>query len=88
MKENSAKYFSNQACQYYPCHKVEDAEEFNCLFCYCPLYVLGERCGGNFRYTDQGIKDCTNCSIPHHEGGYEYVMEHISKISDLVRKVN
>ena len=72
MKENSAKYFNNRSCQYYPCHKVEEEAEFNCLFCYCPLYALGERCGGSFRYTEEGIKDCSACIIPHSEGGYEH----------------
>lgn len=86
MKDNSAKYFNNRTCQYYPCHRAEDAENFNCLFCYCPLYVLGDGCGGNFRYTEKGIKDCTNCMIPHGEGGYEYVMEHIHGIFDMVRR--
>ena len=77
MQKSSAQYFSNKSCEYYPCHRVDDAEDFNCLFCYCPLYALGERCSGNFRYTEKGIKDCTDCTIPHSEGGYEYVMEHI-----------
>lgn len=81
MRENSAKYFSNKSCEYYPCHRVDDAEGFNCLFCYCPLYALGVGCGGNFSYTEKRIKDCTNCTFPHSEGGYEYVMEHIRGIS-------
>ena len=85
MRENSAKYFKNQSCQYFPCHRVDDGEDFNCLFCYCPLYVLGEKCGGNFRYTEKGVKDCTNCMIPHGEGGYEYVMEHIGQVTETVR---
>lgn len=34
-------YFSNRECEYFPCHKGADPENFNCLFCYCPLYVLG-----------------------------------------------
>ena len=43
-----------------------DPDDFNCLFCYCPLYALGEDCKGNFTYTVDGIKDCSNCNIPHH----------------------
>ena len=88
MREGSAKYFNNQSCQYYPCHKVDDGEDFNCLFCYCPLYALGEKCEGNFRYTEKGIKDCTNCMMPHSEGGYEHVMEHIGQVTEMVRKLN
>ena len=37
-------YFSNTACEYYPCHPDADPDNFNCLFCYCPLYMLGREC--------------------------------------------
>ncbi len=86
MKENSAKYFSNRSCQYFPCHKAVNAEDFNCLFCYCPLYALGDRCGGNYSYTDKGIKDCTNCGIPHGGDGYEHVMAHIRDVIQMARR--
>ena len=58
-------YFSHKNCEYFPCHKGADPENFNCLFCYCPLYALGDKCGGNFRFTESGIKDCTECKLPH-----------------------
>ena len=58
-------YFSNKECEYFPCHKGADPENFNCLFCYCPLYALGDKCGGNFKFTDKGFKDCTDCQRPH-----------------------
>lgn len=35
---NSYRFFQNKECEYFPCHKTENEEEFNCLFCYCPLY--------------------------------------------------
>ena len=56
--------FSHKNCEFFPCHKGAEPENFNCLFCYCPLYALGEKCGGNFRITEKGIKDCTNCRLP------------------------
>lgn len=66
------KFFENKECEYYPCHK---AERINCLFCFCPLYSTD--CGGNCKwiYGRDGklIKDCSNCIIPHTDGGYEYV---------------
>ena len=65
------KFFCNRECEYFPCHPGADPERFNCLFCYCPLYALGERCRGNFRYTDKGIKDCTNCLVPHDPENYD-----------------
>ena len=36
------QFFQNRECKYFPCHKGIDEEEFNCLFCYCPLYALGK----------------------------------------------
>ena len=43
-------YFSHRECEYFPCHPGADPDNFNCLFCYCPLYVLGADCGGSFTY--------------------------------------
>ena len=45
-------FFQNSECEYFPCHKGADPKTFSCLFCYCPLYALGENCGGNFRYPE------------------------------------
>ena len=78
--EHSYAYFANRACKYFPCHAGANPEHFNCLFCYCPLYLLGEECGGNFRYVANGVKDCSLCLLPHSAGGYEYVVEHYQKI--------
>ncbi len=63
-------YFSHKKCEYFPCHKGADPENFNCLFCYCPLYALGDKCGGNFHFTESGIKDCTACKLPHRRENY------------------
>lgn len=81
----SYKFFANKACKYYPCHKTADRDNFNCIFCYCPLYALGSECGGNFKYVN-GIKDCSNCTLPHEEGGYERVMEKIELLQKLANK--
>ena len=40
------QFFQNRQCEYFPCHEVEKEEDFNCLFCYCPLYQK-ERCLGH-----------------------------------------
>ena len=58
-------FFSNKACSHFPCHAGIDPERFNCMFCYCPLYPLGDSCGGNFQYTSKGYKDCSQCTIMH-----------------------
>lgn len=78
MSENY-KFFQHKKCEYFPCHKGLKEEEFNCLFCYCPLYMLQDQCGGNFKYI-QGIKDCSNCTITHNIGGYDYVMSKMDKV--------
>ena len=57
----SYKFFQNKECEYFPCHKVDTPENFNCLFCYCPLYHLGDKCCGNPKFLDNKIKDCSNC---------------------------
>ena len=71
---------------FFPCHKGADAENFNCLFCYCPLYALGRKCGGNFRYTEKGIKDCTNCQFPHKRENYDKVTGRFQEIVELIRE--
>ena len=29
-------YFAHKECEYFPCHKGADPENFNCLFCLFP----------------------------------------------------
>ena len=41
------QFFQNRDCEFFPCHQGVRKEDFNCLFCYCPLYALGEDCGGD-----------------------------------------
>lgn len=76
------KFFNHKECEFFPCHKTNMADEFNCLFCYCPLYALGKNCGGNFKYTNKGIKDCSGCLLPHNKNSYEYI---ISKFQDIIK---
>ena len=83
---NSYCFFQNKECKYFPCHKVADSSDFSCLFCYCPLYALGETCGGNFTYTSSGVKDCSGCLIPHRPEGYDYVLSRFGQIVELARK--
>ena len=85
-KNKGYSFFQNRACEYFPCHEGVDEESFNCLFCYCPLYCLGEKCGGNFRYSPNGNKDCTLCSIPHKRENYSYITGRFKDIAELVKK--
>lgn len=75
--------FTNKECEYYPCHSGVDEEHFNCLFCYCPLYVLGRQCGGNFTYMENGVKDCSACALPHQPKSYGYI---VARFQDIVRR--
>lgn len=74
---SSYQFFQNRECEFFPCHKSVNPEEFNCLFCYCPLYTMGEACGGAFCYTEKGIKDCSNCSKPHWKDNYQQIVDRI-----------
>ena len=82
--ENSHRFFRNADCKYFPCHKTSRPENFNCLFCFCPLYFL-EDCGGNCTRTGRGIKDCTNCLIPHTPEGYDYILKKLREKFDEMR---
>lgn len=84
----SYRYFQNRECAYFPCHQGADPENFNCLFCYCPLYALGENCGGCFTYTDSGIKDCSRCLKPHRAENYDRIMEQMADVMNLAKKQN
>lgn len=70
---NHYSFFENRKCEYYPCHPGISEGEFNCLFCYCPLYLTD--CGGNYTKTEQGIKDCSACTFPHERKNYPVVLE-------------
>jgi len=78
-------FFSNKECEAFPCHATEDRDNFNCLFCYCPLYALGERCGGSYSYAGR-VKDCSGCILPHRRESYGYVVQRFNDILDLMSR--
>ena len=80
------QFFQNRNCEYFPCHRNIPEEQFNCLFCYCPLYALGDQCGGCFRYTAGGIKDCTGCIRPHLAANYDEIVSSMNKILELAKR--
>ena len=84
--ERHYAYFCNKECEYFPCHPTDGREDFNCLFCYCPLYPLGKDCGGNFRYLPDGRKDCSGCVFPHRPENYDAVVGRYSEIMDAINK--
>lgn len=79
------KFFNHHQCEYYPCHPM-DPEKLNCLFCFCPLYVLPE-CGGNYQMTGE-IKDCSHCLLPHQIENYDYIMQQYQKLITIYHQNN
>lgn len=77
--ENSYRFFENRECQYFPCHK--GLENFNCLFCYCPMYHSPDCLGAPEYRTKNGkrIKICTNCSFPHQPEHYEQIIRFLKE---------
>lgn len=71
----SYKFFQNKECEWFPCHSTHNIENFNCLFCFCPLYLTN--CSGKYQILDNGIKDCSECLIPHYN--YEHIINEIIK---------
>ena len=75
--ENSFKFFKNIECKYFPCHK--DVKDFNCLFCYCPLYHL-KNCPGTYKMIEKNgriIKSCVDCSFPHEAENYKEIIKNL-----------
>jgi len=44
------------------------------MFCYCPLYCFKD-CGGDYDFISNKIKDCSNCTFPHHKENYEQIIK-------------
>ena len=84
-RQANYRFFQHMACEFFPCHEGIAEEQFNCLFCYCPLYALGNGCGGAFRYTEEGVKDCSGCAFPHRRDNYDRVIARFQDIAALVR---
>lgn len=79
-------YFQNKECEFFPCHPTEHPEDFSCLFCYCPLYALGRKCGGNCKYLENGVKDCSDCLVPHKKENFAYITARFEEICEIVKE--
>ena len=58
-------FFSHKECEYFPCHKTNDPENFNC--------------------TEKGVKDCTDCLLPHKRKNFGYIMSKYNEIMELAK---
>ncbi|WP_408071315.1 ATP-binding cassette domain-containing protein [Butyrivibrio sp. JL13D10] len=72
-----SSFFVNRECEYYPCHDLPD-DKFSCMFCYCPLYDIKD-CGGEYTYTEKGVKNCKNCTFPHDRNNYGMVIKKLKE---------
>jgi Zn-finger protein len=45
---------------------------------------LGDICGGDFVYTEDGIKNCSCCCLPHKKDSYDVI---IQKVQILTRRL-
>ena len=88
MRSNSYRFFQNRECRFFPCHEVQDEDDFNCLFCYCPLY-LDDNCIGSPEYIITGrgqrIKDCSSCLVVHSPEMYDKVIAHLRRQYEILR---
>ncbi|MCL4476132.1 MAG: PAS domain-containing protein [Nitrospirae bacterium] len=73
-----SRFYCNYDCKYFPCHET-DSENFNCIFCYCPMYYLHSCLGSPQYLTGSGsvIKDCSRCDFPHRPENYETIIEYL-----------
>lgn len=80
-------FYQNKKCEYFPCHKTKNIDDFNCMFCYCPLYMLGDKCGGNYKILNNNIKDCSECLIPHTKNAHQYIENKFNLIKKYENKI-
>ncbi len=85
-REKSYAFFQHRDCPYFPCHKGVAEEDFNCLFCYCPLYTLGEGCGGSYHYGENGVKSCVDCAFPHHRESFDALLRRFPELARLAAR--
>jgi len=54
-RNRAYSFFQNVECEHFPCHETSRPTDFNCLFCFCPLYHLGADCGGDMAFAGQDV---------------------------------
>lgn len=86
--EYSHRFFQNKSCEFFPCHSDIPEKEFSCLMCYCPLYLVPDCIGvqeGKGIYLSNGVKDCSDCSIPHDRKNYDLMMSELGKCTAIIK---
>jgi len=89
---NDFHFFQNTDCRYFPCHGKDrgtgsvPVEDFNCLFCYCPLYFID--CEGSYTMMDNKFKDCSKCTRNHDKDAWRYIIGRINEHMKINKKFN
>lgn len=73
-------FFQNKSCRYFPCHDTTPKEEFNCLFCYCPLFAYAD-CGGSYITLEDGTKDCSRCTRNHDKDSWRFIIGRLREVN-------
>ena len=80
MRNNDFNHYQNTDCRYFPCHDTVPREDFNCLFCYCPLYFI--ECDGNYVMENYG-KDCSKCTRNHDKDSWKFIVSRLRTYMDI-----
>lgn len=40
--------------------------------------MMEENCGGNYKISSGGVKDCSDCLLPHRPKGYDFINEKLT----------
>lgn len=79
-------FFQHTQCEFFPCHKTASRRTSTVCSATVPSMLLGDKCGGNFAYVGDGIKDCSGCLVPHGRGSYSYITKKFPELAELARK--
>lgn len=87
MRKNDFNHFTNLDCRYFPCHDTVPMADFNCLFCYCPLFAYAD-CGGNYKVLESGVKDCSDCTRNHDKDSWKFIVGRLREVNNYMVKFN
>lgn len=85
-KNVNIPFFSTKNVNFFPVIKQSIPKISTAYSVIVPSMALGSHCGGNFRWLENGIKDCSRCLLPHARSSYSYVTQKFSEISKLAMK--
>ncbi len=88
-KTTHYQFFCNRECEYFPCHKNADPDNFNLPFLLLPHYThLAKNAVGSFANLPNGNKDCSNCTFPHKAENYKAITSRYKEIAELIKEKN